>query len=115
DYDYYLDNCDAVEGWEFDLQWTGGGSTQSTDGSGYASWSGLPTGTWQAQESLPEGYGEPIVWCRYVEWPDDAGVTGDWAMFDAPGGFYENGFGYEGMRIECYWFNFEPEQDYNYI
>jgi hypothetical protein len=111
---WYEENCDPVEGWNFHLQWTGGEAGQTTDASGYASWSGLPVGTWQATETLPEGYGQPVVWCRYVEWPDEAGVTGDWAQFDAPDGSYENGFGWEGMRIECHWYNFPPE-DYNYV
>jgi sortase (surface protein transpeptidase) len=113
DLDWYVENCTPVEGWEFDLQFVGGGSTETTDASGYASWSGLPMGTWQASETLPEGYADPVVWCRYVEWPDDV-VTGNWAMFEAPGGAYENGFGYDGMRMECYWYNFPPGE-YNYV
>lgn len=113
DQSYYQQNCQPVEGWEFDLQYTNGGSTQTTDSNGYASWSGLPTGTWTASESLPEGYGDPIVYCRYVEWPDEAGVTDEWAQFDAPGGEYSNGFGYEGMRIECEWYNFGTAEEGN--
>jgi sortase (surface protein transpeptidase) len=109
DKDYYEQNCEPVEGWDFDVQWEGGGGPQTTDSEGHASWSGVPVGEWSGSETVPEGYGEPVVWCRYVEWPDEAGVNGDWARFDAPGGTYENGFGYDEMRIECHWYNFTPD------
>jgi hypothetical protein len=114
DKSWYEENCEPVEGWEFDLQWTDGGSTETTDASGYASWSGVPLGNWQGSETLPEGYGQPVVWCRYVEWPDEAAVTGDWQQSDAPDGILSGGFEFEGIRIECHWYNFAPE-DYNYI
>lgn len=49
------------------MQWDGGGESQTTGQSGAASWSGVPESEWQATEQLPEGYGDPLIWCRYVE------------------------------------------------
>jgi sortase (surface protein transpeptidase) len=115
DYDYYPENCEPVEGWNFNVSWDGGGSSQDTDSSGWAGWTGVPQGTWSASESLPDGYGEPIVWCRWVEWPDDAGYDNNWQQYDAFEGYFEYDFDWDGLHIECYWFNFMPEQDYNWI
>ena len=103
---YYEENCESVEGWEFNVQWTDGGSTETTDASGHASWSGVPVGEWQGTETVPEGYGEPYIWCRYLEWPDEATVDGNWLGQGAPGGVYNGNFEFEGMRIECHWYNF---------
>jgi sortase (surface protein transpeptidase) len=115
EYQWYVDNCQPVDGWEWDLSWDGGGGTQQTDGSGKASWSGVPQGDWQAQENLPDGYGQPIVWCRWAESPDEAGYSSDWERSDATDGFYESSFDYDQVRYECYWFNWAPETDYNWI
>ena len=115
EFDYYTANCQQAEGWEFDVQWDGGGSSETTDGGGFAGWSQVPTGQWSATETLPEGYGDPLVWCRYVDYPDEAPYSGDWEPFEAPGGFLEHSFEYDNVRIECYWFNFPTENDYNWI
>ncbi len=116
DKSYYEANCKPAAGWEFKLSYVGGDTSGTTDVNGYVGWSGIPIGTFQSSEAVPEGWSDPIVYCRYTEWPQEAGVTGEWAMFQAPAGAYENGFGYEGMRIECHWYNFAPTAgDYNYI
>jgi sortase (surface protein transpeptidase) len=114
---WYEDNCDPVAQWDFQMEWTGGESIETTGADGRASWTGLPTGTWTATEFLPDFYETPVVWCRYTEWPDEAGVTGDWAQFEAPGGVYANGFGYDQMRMECRYYNIyvAGEEDYNYL
>ena len=98
DKQYYEENCQPVEGWEFDVQCDTGGGSQSTNAEGFTGWSGVPTGNWSASETVPEGYGEPIVWCRYVEWPDEAGYTDEWERFDAPDGSYESSFDYDNVR-----------------
>ena len=64
---------------------------------------------------MPEGYGQPIVYCRYVEWPDDAPLDGNWFPYDPSDGSIEYTFEYDNVRIECYWFNFQAEDDYNWI
>ncbi len=115
DYDYYPENCEPVGGWSFDVSWDGGGSTRETDSSGWAGWTGVPQGTWSASESLPDGYGEPIVWCRWIEWPDDAGYDNSWQQYDAFEGYFEYDFDWDGLHIECYWFNFVPDDNYNVI
>jgi len=115
DYDWYVENCRPVEGWEWDVQWDGGGNTQQSGSDGLASWSGVPQGSWSASENLPDGYGQPLVWCRWVEWPDEAGYSGDWERYDATDGNFEGSFDYDQLRYECYWFNWAPETDYNWI
>jgi sortase (surface protein transpeptidase) len=112
DYDYYPENCEPVSGWNFNVSWEGGGSSESTGSSGWAGWSNVPQGTWSASESLPGGYGEPIVYCRWIEWPDDAGYDDSWQKYDAFQGYFEYDFDWDGLRIECYWFNFVPDGGY---
>ena len=73
---YYEGELRVCRGLGFNVQWTDGGSTETTDASGHASWSGVPVGEWQGTETVPEGYGEPYIWCRYLEWPDEATVDG---------------------------------------
>lgn len=113
--DYYQQECALVDDWDFDAQWDGGGSTKTTDGSGLASWEGVPTGSWTGSESVPDGYGQPIVYCRYVEWPDEAGYDNNWFPNDPSGGELSYQFEYDNVRIECYWFNFLPEDGGNQV
>ncbi len=114
--DYLLSECEAREDWDFDVSWDGGGSTETTDSSGKASWSGVPQGEWSGSEEVPDGWGQPVLWCRYVEWPDDASYNQDWFEYDLSGGSsIDYTFDYDGVRIECYWFNFESSDDYNWV
>jgi hypothetical protein len=54
DYDYYLENCQPREDWDFTVSWDGGGSTETTDSDGKASWTGVPQGDWSGSEDLDD-------------------------------------------------------------
>src|SRR5690606_18929419 len=105
----YVENCEAVPHWQFHLQWDGGSGEETTDENGHASWSGVPIGAWTGSESLGPGWGEPLIWCQYVEWPDEATHTDEWTPYTFENGGIQGHFPYDGYRIVCYWFNFEPE------
>ena len=66
----------------------------------------MPTGSYTVAETLPEGYGDPIVYCRYTEWPEDAaGIDDATFLVEAPGGQWSGEFAYGGTRIVCGIFN----------
>src|SRR5690606_20768344 len=64
---YYESECEAYEGWEFNLGWSAGEFLGTTDDEGYVWWSDIPEGQWSAAETPREGWGDPYVWCRVVE------------------------------------------------
>jgi len=106
DKEHYEQNCQPASGWEFELQHPAGSSRETSGPDGRTTWSGVPVGDWTATETLPEGYGDPIVYCRYTEWPEEADEMGDWPRSEAVGGSYSDAFAYEGMHRECDWYNF---------
>lgn len=106
DKEHYERNCQPASRWEFELQHPDGSSGQTTGPDGRTTWSGVPVGDWTATEFLPEDHGDPIVYCRYTEWPEEADEMGDWSRSEAIGGSYSDAFAYEGMHRECHWYNF---------
>ncbi len=68
----YLQDCELLNGIDFTLSSDAGSSTvQTGEPQGMAYWFGLPPSTYSITESVPEGYGEPVVYCgqRYSDVP----------------------------------------------
>jgi hypothetical protein len=74
DLDTYLQECGAVVEYDrlrdppgrFDFTLTDATGAHSTtvDVDGYATWFGVPLGALTISEAIPDGYGEPVVYCR---------------------------------------------------
>ncbi len=109
----YQDECTLTGDWDFEVEWTDG--TFTTDANGFVGWTDVPPGEWRITEALPEGYGAPVVWCRWLSWPPDVvDVDPSWFLLDAAEGIILIPLKYGDMHIECRWFNmrekgaFEP-------
>ncbi|MCC6790567.1 MAG: hypothetical protein IT336_02720 [Thermomicrobiales bacterium] len=75
----------------------------STDGDGYIGFKGLGAGNYALNESLPHGYGTPIIYCDrpdydFEQWTVDGEAT---IQFDL----------YDGGWIACHWFNIPDDDD----
>ena len=106
DYDAYVGYCtDPHEGIDFSLTQEGGESAdRTTDSDGFASWENLDGSPYTLAESIPTGYGDPVLFCRY----EIEGDATDWDRYEAPGGVYEGQVDAQyagGYRYVCYWFN----------
>ena len=62
------------------------GAVRTTDVGGTTGWADIPSGSaYSIVESLPEGYGDPWVFCRIYEQLDDSGQSVEF-FFQAPAG-----------------------------
>src|SRR5690606_2663369 len=77
-------------------------------------WGDLPGGPWTMTETVPSGYGDPVVWCRWMEWPEGTGLTNDPFKLSAPHGNFSGSFDWGGLRIHCDVFNI-PDYDPGWI
>jgi hypothetical protein len=91
--------CDVMSGVEFTATWDGSSSTLATDGTGNARWDGVPAGGWSVQETVPEGYGDPVAFCGPM-------YTTEAPRVPAPGGLFEGEFAGTGEHMVCTVFNF---------
>jgi hypothetical protein len=107
--DTYRSTCTPERGWQFVLDDRNGArKTMTTDGSGHVGWTDVPSGRWRVRELLPPGFGNPIVFCRYVAGPAGVPLSAEWAQHPAPGGALPGEFPRGTFRIECSWFNLAP-------
>gem|GEM_PF-1309007 len=106
-------NCAPHGGVTFTLQYGDASVPDTTDDQGNASWSGVPVGPWSIQEDIPDGYGEPLVYCLYTDWP--AGVADadeSSRLIDSPDGIFQGAFKYDNMQVFCGVFNFELDTNW---
>src|SRR5690606_7738251 len=80
-----------------------------TDANGFVGWTDVPAGEWRIAEALPEGYGTPVVWCRWLSWPPDVDVDPSWFPLDASEGIILIPLKYGDMHIECRWLNMQEK------
>ena len=91
--------CESVGDVEFTAIYGIFSPSRLTDHGGIAAWSDIPDGPWSIQEMIPEGYGEPKVYC---------GPAGGAEATEVPssGGYIEGSFAPGDPDLECSWFNF---------
>ncbi|MCC6792512.1 MAG: hypothetical protein IT336_12555 [Thermomicrobiales bacterium] len=104
EYDEWLHNCtDEPDDVEFSLSWPGGQPwKQEADGDELLAWEGVPSGNVTVKESIPQGYGRPVVYCRDASYSNGSGsyeeydvsIDGSlkWTLED-------------DSYLECDWFN----------
>jgi hypothetical protein len=103
DVESYQDECKLTGDWDFKVEWADG--TFTTDANGFVGWTDVPPGEWRIAEALPEGYGTPVVWCRWLSWPPDVEVDPAWFPLNAADGIILIPLKYGDMHIECRWLN----------
>jgi hypothetical protein len=86
------------------------GDTRNTDG-GQAVWSDIPLGdAYSVAESIPQGYGDPWVYCEVTGGP----AADQFSFFQAPGGVMDIGLTDPSLtgygQAYCRWFNVSTEQ-----
>lgn len=107
DYQDYIVLCaQELDGVEFTVTHVGGSFTESTLG-GQASWTGIPVGDYELEESLPPGFKEPLVFCAYTFFPQ--GGAGILHKVDAPGGVMNLTMDGDGYEYTCRVFNILDE------
>lgn len=103
----YLTICTQVhDGVEFTLDSDSGGGTQETV-NGEVEWTNVSLGAFEIQETLPDGYKDPIVFCGFTESP--GGGVQHPALQDATGGVVSGSLDVEGSEFVCYWMNIPAE------
>ena len=97
--DWYGENCtEEHDGVDFKVTSDLGIAVQETSG-GQVQFDGLPAGTAGIQETIPDGFGAPVVFC--------ATENSLWQLFDAPTGHWEYDFLDDGVSeiLTCWVFN----------
>jgi len=100
--DWYEDNCvQQHDGVEFKVASDIGIAVMETAGAS-VQFDGLPSGTAGIQETIPEGFEAPVVFCA-----TDAG----WVAYPAPTGHWEYEFGDDGLdqALACHVYNIPGE------
>jgi hypothetical protein len=92
-------------GIEFKLTVGMGSETRTTDAAGEAEWTSVPLGMFSLQEYIPEGYGEPVVFCGVVSSMGGAPLDAVAKRVESTGGYHASAFGYTGTLYLCYWYN----------
>jgi hypothetical protein len=93
--DWYIQNCtEAMDGVEFTLS-AGGGNTVGVTTGGAVTFDDVIPGPAGIQETIPAGYGAPVVLCD---------VDGTLFAFPAPTGHLARDVA-PGTTLTCHWFN----------
>jgi|GEM_PF-6459554 len=99
----YLTLCaQPHDGVEFTLE-TSAGIRPGTTAGGGVEWTGVPSGAFKIQDTIPVGYGDPIVFCGYTESP--GGGVQHPAIQTAAGGLVTGEFPDTTFEFVCYWMN----------
>jgi LPXTG-site transpeptidase (sortase) family protein len=101
--------CKPVDGVNFNLSYGIDSSLSKTtgdSGAGSVEWSDIPAGTISITELIPDGYGDPVVYC----FPGIIGENGPLTVItpDATGGVISHKF-MENEFLRCYWINIPYE------
>ncbi len=95
---YYQAECTQTrDGVDFTVTGTASSSTQTTANGGKAQWTAVQPGLVTIAEHIPDGYGQPFVFCTAPKVNRDYPVTN--GTIEHP--FYENSTNY----LHCQWFN----------
>jgi hypothetical protein len=107
--DQYSNECPTdFDGIDFTLTYDGNALPATTSG-GMVEWTGVPAGDFSIQETIPAGYGDPVVFCSYNLVPD--GLFLPMTKMDATGGLVQDTLVADPIDYLCYWFNL-PEDEY---
>jgi sortase (surface protein transpeptidase) len=110
---WLLEHCtDAFPGVTFTLDDLNGPRDLETGDDGIVEWTDVVNGPVTITETIPEGYGEPTVYCGWTATrPGNPPVVIDAfpAKVDSPGGVVTTSLDYPGTTYFCDWFNW-PEQ-----
>jgi hypothetical protein len=100
----YLQICSQLhDGVEFSLE-TSDGVDTGTTAMGQVQWTGVPSGDFEIQETIPAGYTDPIVFCGYTESP--GGGVQHPALAESTGGLVGGAFPENAIfEYVCYWMN----------
>ncbi len=112
DYQYACTKPQADIDFKLDGLSTGNPGNYLTDANGQVSWDEREADTYYLTETVPSGYGKPVVFCDFYfpfdeEVPEYTGYTVEefaQITFDLK----------EGQYITCYWFNI-PEYEYSTV
>ena len=107
DQDYYWRVCELLYlPVEFTLSHANGDDTQSTS-AGFARWSNIPLGEFELAESVPAGYGKPVVFCGW--WAEYDGFIYDAfpQLVILAGVVVEGAITIPNTEYMCDWFNIE--------
>jgi hypothetical protein len=106
--DQYSNECptdfDAIE---FELSYNGNAYPATTSG-GIVEWTEVPAGDFSIQETIPDGYADPVVFCGHNLVPD--GPIFNMPMMDATGGLLQDTLVADPIDYLCYWFNLPAEE-----
>jgi rRNA maturation protein Nop10 len=107
---WLLENCtQAMEGVEFNLDDIAGPRSLSTDATGTVEWTDVNNGPFTVSESIPEGYGQPSVFCGWTAFYNGAVYDAPPQKVDAPEGVWTSAIDVPNFDLFCDWFNF-PDQ-----
>lgn len=98
-------------GVEFTLE-SGGGvtSTTVTNANGAIEWAGVPTGDFSIQETIPDGFGDPVVFCNFGDVIQGLPFAdGPPTLVAAPGGLVAATILEPNTTYLCYYFNIQDE------
>lgn len=99
----YLEICTQPhDGVEFVVNDIDGAQAGVTSG-GQVEWTGVDPGVFNITETIPAGYGDPIVFCGYTESP--GGGVQHPALQNAVGGIVTGTFPDATFEFVCYWMN----------
>ncbi len=99
----YLSLCPSSHnGVEFVINDVNGAQAGVT-AAGQVEWTGVDPGIFNITETLPAGYGDPIVFCGYTESP--GGGVQHPSLQASAGGIVEGTFPNEMFEFVCYWMN----------
>jgi hypothetical protein len=99
----YIGACaDPLDGVDFTLSHAGGLEAGTTAG-GEVEWSDVPGGDIEIQESIPDGFGAPIVFCGYSDEP--GGPIYHIAQVDTDDGVVQDTLVAGPIDYLCYWMN----------
>jgi len=103
----YLAICTQQHnGVEFVLNDVDGAQAGTTTG-GQVEWTGVDPGVFEIVETLPSGYGDPIVFCGYAESP--GGGIQHPSLQTSTGGLVSGSFPDRLFEYGCYWMNIPTE------
>lgn len=103
----YLTICTQQhDGVEFVLNDVNGAQAGTTAG-GQVEWTGVDPGVFEIVETVPAGYGDPIVFCGFTESP--GGGIQHPALQTSTGGLVAGSFPDTLFEYGCYWMNIPTE------
>ncbi|MBA2469591.1 MAG: hypothetical protein H0V37_09325 [Chloroflexia bacterium] len=108
DDDFYKANCpESHPGVEFALSAPHGVFPDTTDGDGMVAWTAVPLGESSVQETIPEGFGEPVVICNFATTVPHGlpFEDGPLSRIQSPSGLVSAPIDEPNVDYRCSWFN----------